>query len=462
MSSQISKESMSPAEKRALVGLASLYAFRMVGLFMVLPVMMTYGISLTGATAALLGLALGAYGITQSLFQIPLGWLSDRIGRKPVIAGGLVIFALGSVIAALAEDVNILILGRILQGSGAIASSTMALLTDLMREQFRTQALAAVGITIGLSFTVSMMIGPWIALVWGFSGIFWLTALLSVFGLAVLFWFVPSPDRDSGHLANGHFFRDAARVLKNPDLLRLDFGIFVLHMGLMATFIVVPLSLMAGGLAEQYHGWLYVPVMVVAFLMMVPFMIVAEKKKMIVQVFTAAVALMLVVQVLFYLAPVGWVLTGLLLTFYFMAFNYLEAAMPSLLSRLVPKEVKGTAMGVFNTAQFLGAAIGGAIGGLLYQHFGAQGVYLASGVILSVWLWMSLGQMMPGSIRRTLVMAPVDERDGVSWAARISESLLQLDGVEIVEIEQENRAARVHYRSGVVDEYAVRQATKLN
>jgi predicted MFS family arabinose efflux permease len=460
MSSQIAKETMNAGEKRALVGLASLYAFRMIGLFMVLPVMMTYGMAIDGATAALLGLALGAYGITQSLFQIPLGWLSDRIGRKPVIAGGLLMFAFGSLIAATADNVNVLIIGRVLQGSGAIASSTMALLTDLTREQFRTQALAAVGITIGLSFTLSMMIGPWIATVWGFSGIFWLSGLLSIFGLAVLFWFVPNPTQDSSHLANGHFFRDAARVLRNPDLLRLDFGIFVLHMGLMATFIVVPISLLSGGLSEQYHGWLYVPVMIVAFLMMVPFMIIAEKKKLLVQVFSAAVALMLVVQVAFYFAPAGWVITGLLLTVYFMAFNYLEAAMPSLLSRLVPKEVKGTAMGVFNTAQFMGAAIGGVIGGTLYQSFGAQGVYVATGLILALWLWLSLRQQIPGSILSARVTAPGSEQDGVSWAARVSESLLQLDGVEQVEIESEHRAARISYRSGVLDEYAVRRAAK--
>lgn len=460
MSSQNTKESMNSAEKRALVGLASLYAFRMVGLFMVLPVMMTYGMALNGATAAMLGLALGAYGITQSVFQIPLGWLSDRVGRKPVIAGGLLMFAFGSLIAAMADNVTLLILGRILQGSGAIASSTMALLTDLTREQFRTQALAAVGVTIGLSFTLSMMIGPWIALVWGFSGIFWLSAILSIFGLGVLFLLVPNPETDSAHLANGHFFRDAARVLRNQDLLRLDFGIFVLHMGLMATFIVVPITLLADGLSEQYHGWLYVPVMIVAFLMMVPFMIVAEKKKLIVQVFSGAVALMLLVQGMFYLAPSGWVITGVLLTLYFMAFNYLEAAMPSLLSRLVPLEVKGTAMGVFNTAQFMGAALGGVIGGMLYQSFGTQGVYLATGLILAFWLWLSLGQRMPGSIIDTSVYAPGSEADPVSWAARISESLLQLDGVEKVEIENEHRAARVSYRSGVLDEYAVRRAAK--
>lgn len=447
---------MNSIERKALFGLATLYAFRMMGLFMVLPVMMTYGEALTGSTAALLGLALGAYGITQSVFQIPLGWLSDRVGRKPVIAAGLVVFALGSILAALSDSVFWVIAGRVLQGSGAIASSTMALLTDLTREQFRTRALASIGITIGLSFTFSMMLGPWIAVGWGISGIFWLSALMSVCGLAVLIWLVPDAPKNAGLLSNGHFLQDAQRVLAMPDLLRLNFGIFSLHMGLMATFIVVPLSLVDGGLAESLHGWLYAPVMVLAFMLMIPFMIVAEKKQLLVPMFSSAIILLVMVQFLFISFGNDWMVIGGLLVLYFMAFNYLEAAMPSLLSRLVPLDIKGTAMGVFNTSQFIGAAIGGVAGGSLFEHFGYTGVFTGVAILLGVWLVVSLGQKMPASIKRLVIKVPEPQPDDFDWVGRLSESLLQLDGVEFVEIHEEARETHVHYKPTRVTEKTVK------
>lgn len=456
MTTSVTKERMNSIERKALFGLATLYAFRMMGLFMVLPVMMTYGEVLRGSTAGLLGLALGAYGITQSVFQIPLGWLSDRIGRKPVIAGGLIVFALGSVLAALSDSMFWVIMGRILQGSGAIASSTMALLTDLTREQFRTKALAFVGITIGLSFTVSMMLGPWIALAWGISGIFWLSALMSICGLVVLAWLVPDAPQNSGRLSNGHFLQDAKRVLTIPDLLRLNFGIFSLHMGLMATFIVVPLRLVAGGLSESLHGWLYAPVMVLAFVLMIPFMVIGEKKQLLVPMFSGAIGLLIVVQFLFITVGEGWAVIGLLLVLYFMAFNYLEAAMPSLLSRLVPLDIKGTAMGVFNTSQFIGAAIGGVVGGALFERYGFTGVFSGLALLLAFWLLVSLGQKMPESIKQLVIQAP-EPRDGdIDWVARISESLLLLDGVEFVEIHEENREAHVHYKPAKITENTVK------
>ena len=440
---------MNATERRTLVSLASLYALRMLGLFMVLPVMFTYGDQLVGATPFLLGMALGIYGATQAVFQVPLGWLSDRVGRKPVIAAGLMVFALGSLLAAASDSIFWVVVGRALQGAGAIASSTMALLTDLTREHHRTKALAVVGITIGLSFTLAMMLGPWLAVLWGLSGIFYLTAGLAMLGVLVVYGVVPAePERSSSRRTFRHAL---GQVAADPHLQRLNFGVFSLHLVLMALFVVVPLGLVAGGLEKEHHGTLYIPVMIVAFLLMAPLMIVAERKQQAARIFSFSVALLLAVSMVFggFGAGQNWWFLALGLVVFFIGFNYLEASMPSLLSRLVVPELKGTAMGLFSTSQFLGASVGGMLGGWIYQQFGPESVYFACGGLMLIWFALSLKQKIPGKLQTLDLPNPTwhAQLQPDQWLQQISESLELQQGVERVSVTLVGDTTRVEYRA---------------
>ena len=280
---------MTSGEKRAVVGLAGVYGFRMLGLFLILPVFALFAEHLPGATPFLTGLAVGIYGLTQALLQIPFGLLSDRIGRKPVIFGGLLLFALGSVIAALADDIWLVIVGRAIQGSGAIAAAVMAMAADLTREEHRTKAMATIGITIGASFMLAMLAGPVLGRLVGVSGIFWVTALLALLGIAVVALIVPTPMHSSVHRDAESVPAMFRRVLRNADLLRLDFGIFSLHLILTALFLAVPLILRDLGLAPVHHSMLYLPVMLGSIAAMVPFIILAERRGLMKQVFLGAV-----------------------------------------------------------------------------------------------------------------------------------------------------------------------------
>ncbi|MGB5650883.1 MAG: MFS transporter, partial [Sedimenticolaceae bacterium] len=343
---------MTTGEKRAVLGLAGVYGFRMLGLFLILPVFALFAEKLPGATPFLTGLAVGIYGLTQAVLQIPFGLLSDRIGRKPVIFGGLLLFALGSVIAASAQDVWLVILGRAVQGSGAIAAVVMALAADLTREENRTKAMASIGITIGASFMIAMMAGPVLGRLIGVSGIFWLTAVLALLGIAMVALVVPTPTRSSVH-------RDAetvpamfGRVLHNPELLRLDFGIFCLHLILTALFLAVPVMLRDLGLEPLQHASLYLPVMLGSIAAMVPFIILAERRGLMKQVFLGAVTSLALAQ--FALGALSQQFWGFVaaLALFFTAFNLLEATLPSLVSKVAPVDAKGTAMGVYSTSQF--------------------------------------------------------------------------------------------------------------
>src|SRR5690554_960033 len=273
-----SSERMSAAETRAAGGLALVFAFRMLGMFMVLPVLATYGQELAGSTPALIGLAIGAYGLTQAVLQVPFGVISDRIGRMPVIYAGLLIFAAGSAVAAMADSINMVIVGRILQGAGAISAAVMALLSDLTREQHRTKVMAGIGMSIGLSFVEAMVVGPLLTRFFGLSGLFWVTALMALLGIVLVALWVPKPDKSVRHL-DAALNREAfGRILNNSQLLRLNLGIFTLHALLMASFMALPLALIEHGeLARESHWWVYLLAMGIGFVAMLPFIIYSEK-----------------------------------------------------------------------------------------------------------------------------------------------------------------------------------------
>lgn len=389
-------ERMSASETRAAGGLALVYAFRMLGMFMLLPVLATYGSDLQGATPVLIGVAIGAYGLTQGLLQIPFGVLSDRIGRLPVIYGGLLVFAAGAAVAAMADSIWGVIAGRVLQGVGAISAALMALLSDLTREQHRTKAMAMIGMSIGLSFAAAMVLGPLLTRAFGLSGLFWATCAMALLGLPIVRAVIPPASRPHHHLESGV---DGARLwptLRHPQLLRLNLGIGLLHAILMASFVVLPLALVEyGELPRDAHWPVYLGAMVTGFVGMVPFIIYAEKKRRMKQVLTAAVALLLLCELYFgfFARSLPTLVVGFVL--FFTVFNLLEASLPSLVSKIAPPASKGTAMGLYATSQFIGAALGGMLGGWLYQLGGLGYVFGGCALLGAGWLLAVLSMREP-------------------------------------------------------------------
>uniref|UniRef100_Q47IU2 Major facilitator superfamily MFS_1 n=1 Tax=Dechloromonas aromatica (strain RCB) TaxID=159087 RepID=Q47IU2_DECAR len=383
---------MSPEERRAGASLASIFALRMLGLFLILPVFSVYAKTLPGGdNLALVGFALGAYGLTQAFFQIPYGIASDIFGRKLVIVVGLLIFALGSFVAAWAPDMNWIIVGRVLQGAGAISAAVTALAADLTREEHRTKVMAMIGSSIGLVFALSLVGAPilygWI----GMSGLFIMTGVLALSAIVLLIKAVPPAPAPQGHEK-----LPLRRVIFDPDLLRLNLGIFTLHMVQMAMFVVLPHALVNhGGLEAASHWKVYLPAVLVSFAIMVPAIIAAERKDKMRPIFIAAVGLLVVVQAgLFVLHESLWALALWLLLF-FVAFNVLEATLPSLVSRTAPPAAKGAALGVYNTTQAIGLFIGGAAGGYIAQHFGDNAVFAACTGLVLIWLVVANSMNFP-------------------------------------------------------------------
>ena len=418
---------MNRAEKRATAGLAAIYGLRMLGMFLILPVFALYAEHLPGGNNhTLVGLTLGMYGLTQAILMIPFGMASDRIGRKKVIIFGLVLFALGSFVAASASDIYWTIFGRAIQGAGAISAAVSALLADLTREEHRTKAMAMIGSTIGMVFAASLVAGPALNRVIGVPGIFALTGILALLAIWVVKVWVPDP-------LSSHFHADAqanpARlkdVLRNPQLLRLDFGIFALHAAQMAMFVVVPVALKNSGLPADHHWAVYLPVLVGSFVLMVPAIIYGEKRGQMKPVFIGAVALMLLAQLgLAFGIGHFWGIVGGLF-FYFVAFNLLEASLPSLISKLAPVSAKGTAMGVYNTSQALGLFFGGAFGGWLAQHQGFHAVFLFCVVLMAAWLFASLTMTPPPAIKTRMFRVGVMPAD---QAAMLKTQLAGVAGV---------------------------------
>ncbi len=413
---------MNVTEKRAVAALASVYSMRMLGLFMVLPVFAVLGTDLGGATPALIGLAIGIYGLTQAGLQIPFGMLSDRFGRKRLIFLGLIIFAAGSLVAGSSDHIYGVIAGRALQGAGAVASVLMALLSDLTREEERTKAMAMVGVTIGLSFSLSLILGPVVGQIAGLAGIFYLTAILAVVAMLIVWKLVPNP---GGRVTRGDHLPARAmlgQVLTDHRLLRLDFGIFALHLTLTALFIQFPLMLSRSlGLAVNSHWWFYLTVMVTSFFAMVPFIIVGEKKKRLKPVLCGAVALLALSTLALWQGALTLTGAWFGLFFFFMAFNLLEASLPSLISKESPAGAKGTAMGVYSTSQFFGAFLGGAVGGVVSGWAGANGVFGLMVGVLVIWLVIVVTMDQPTYKDRFVVESDQNDADADDGSLAINE-----------------------------------------
>ena len=388
-----SPNNMSPEEKRAGVSLAAIFALRMLGLFLILPVFAIYAQDLPGGNdMAMVGFALGAYGFTQACLQIAYGAASDRFGRKPVIVFGLILFVLGSFVAAMADDISGIIIGRVLQGSGAISAAVTALAADLTREQHRTKVMAMIGSSIGLVFALSMVGAPLLYAAIGMPGIFALTGILAMIAIFVVLKVVPvapTIPRQPG-------WASFVEVLKHPQLLRMNFGVFALHLMQTAMWVLLPSALVAtGGLPVAEHWKIYLPAVLISFVIMVPAIIAAEKHGRMKLVFNSAIGLLVAVQVGFGFFGQGVLALSFWLMLFFVAFNVLEATQPSLISRIAPPHAKGAALGIYNTTQSLGLFLGGVLGGSLAKYSGQDAVWLACAVLGIVWLLLGLTMKIP-------------------------------------------------------------------
>lgn len=420
-------DKMSRVEKRTAVSLAGVFSTRMLGLFMILPVFSVLAEKMPDYTPTLAGIALGIYGLTQAALQIPLGFLSDKIGRKPVIIGGLLVFALGSVVAASADTLAWIVVGRALQGLGAVASAVMALAADLTREEHRMKVMATIGMSIGFSFAVALVLGPVINSWFGLSGIFWLTAILAVCGMLIVWLWVPTPIISTFHRdaqVETGWFKNA---ITDTQLLRLDASILILHSILMSSFIVMPFILRDRlGLVVEEHWQIYLPILFLSMVGVVPLIIVGEKKRKLKQMLILAIIVLALAELGFLL--VGHSLAGItfMLLFFFLAFNLVEATMPSLVSKMAPAAHKGTAMGAYSSSQFLGVFIGGAMGGWLSQNAGLDSVLWFNILLLGIWFILVISMREPQySSSMLLNVGKLDN----SQAAELANTLSQIEGV---------------------------------
>jgi MFS family permease len=443
---------MTSGERRAVSTLAGLFSLRMIGLFMIMPVFAVYGRSLSHATPFLIGLAVGIYALAQALSQIPLSQLSDRVGRKRLILAGMLLFAIGGAVAALSTNIWGVIIGRAIQGSGAISGVVMALVADLTRVEQRTKAMAVIGMSIGVSFGLAFVAGPLLAGHFGLSGLFWSTSVMGLGGMAVCYFFVPDPVTSVKQVPSTYWqqFREA---LAHKELVRLNWGIFSLHVILAAFFMSVPVLLKNnGGLAVSQHGWVYLPVLFLSFLTIIPAIIIAEKKRQMKGVFVSAIV-MLVLSML-WLAyrhdSLVQIVVGLAL--FFIGFNLLEALLPSLVSKICPPGSKGTAMGIYSTSQFLGAFIGSPLGGAMSGHLSYSFLFVALAVMAGIWLWVASGMAAPpflSSIMLSFEHIRADE------AAALAQRLREVAGVEEVVVLVEEGVAYLKVDKRHLDEVAL-------
>jgi len=377
---------MNSTERLFALKVSLIMSVRMLGLFMLFPVMSVYAVDYGSSTPFLIGMAIGVYGLTQALLQIPFGYLSDRFGRKPILIIGLLIFLLGSVVAANASNIIFVVIGRALQGGGAISAVLMAFLADSISEDNRAKANAFVGFQIGVAFMLSLIIGPIITSRIGLSGLFWVIGLLSIIAMLIVLSLQHSKPVNYYRLSFGAFKETLTR-----ELVALDFSVFSLHLILASGFIVMPLLIMENQIVSMIDNWqLYLPAVLLSFIGMIPLIIISEKFKKTKYILLLSIFLLIVSQIIFFTSDLNFSVFLLTLTIFFVAFNTVEAILPSLLSRTASASKRGLAMGIFSTSQFLGTFIGGAIGGLIYDIYDLNSVFLFTIFVAIIWWFMVL------------------------------------------------------------------------
>lgn len=436
---------MLQTEWRASTSLAGVYALRMLGMFLVLPVLALHAQELAGHLSdtdpktqlKMVGLTMAIYGLTQAVLQLPLGMLSDKIGRKKVIYLGMALFALGSFLAASAQDVHTLIWARAIQGAGAVSAAVTALLADLTREEVRTRAMSMIGLSIGLTFSVSLVMSPilteWLG---GVNGLFMLMGGLSLASMAVVAWYTPNPTQLRLHQDTQAQASRISEVLKNKQLLRLNFGIFALQSGLMAMFTVLPFALTQLDWHKTEHWKVYLPATVMGLILMIPAIIIGETRNKLKPVFLLGITLVGVAQLSLMASLHSVWLIGLVLIIYFIGFNILEASMPSLVSKIAPSDLKGTAMGVYNTLQSIGVFAGGMMGSRLYAHYGFDGVFGFCGAMALIWWVLALTAPAPKPVKNVIFAIPEAwQNDLESLRQRVQ----QVAGVETMSFSEDGK-----------------------
>jgi MFS family permease len=441
---------MSALELRASASLASIFGLRLLGMFVILPVFAIYAEHLPGGdNLTLVGVAIGAYGLTQAVLQIPFGWWSDRYGRKPVIYVGLTIFAVGSFVAAAAPNLYIVILGRVLQGAGAISAAVMAMAADLTREEQRAKAMAMIGSTIGLAFAVSLIVSPWLNRHIGVPGIFAMTGVLALLAMVVVWRIVPEVVETKPNTRGGPL-RAFVAVLADPQLARVNYGVFALHAVLMALFIAIPFSLRDAGLPIGDHWKVYLPVMLGSFVLMVPPVMGQGRPGRLKPYFTGSVALLVLSHLALPWLSASVPLLSIFLLLFFAPFNVLEALLPTLTSKLAPAASKGVAIGVYSSVQFFGTFVGAVLGGYAYGRWGLPGVVIANAGLLVIWLMACMGMTSPvSSSRRSYTLPRLDAREAEALAAR----LRGLQGVRDARIVTSENTAYLEVDSTRFDEH---------
>ena len=441
---------LSSIERRAVAALSGIFSLRMLGLFMFLPVFSLHAHQYPGHTPLLIGVAIGIYGLTQGVFQVPFGVLSDRFGRRPVITAGLLVFALGSVVAALADDIWGIVAGRALQGMGAVAAAVMALASDLTRETHRTRVMAAIGASIGVAFAIALILGPVVTEAAGISGLFWVTAVLAVVAVVVLYLAVPAPPRmaSPGRTA----LAGLATALRDGQMLRLNAGIFILHAVMVATFVALPIALRdRAGIDGAEHWKVYVGVLLASVVFTVPLIVAADRANRSRSVMLVGIVVLGVgLAGLAGLAgtPAGGVAFILCLVVYFVGFNTLEASLPAMVSRVAPMRARGAALGVYSTLQYLGAFAGGIIGGWLLGAGGEHVVLAACAGLCFGWMLIAMGLREPRRLSVEQVSIGSIERESVD---ALTARLLAVPGVVEAVVVAEERIAWLRVDRGRLD-----------